>query len=651
MSGAQTQHSSSLLDGDGVTEHLFHKLWEKDDLNLRPAIAIPDTIVIKNGKLQSWYFTAADGKIKRKTKKKLHLEQVEHVFVTRSVGYDVVATFIQTAELQDDPGGRNTVYVFNAAQLREFLTNPTRPMTGILQKFVESKGVCNGVIRAIWSPKVCLLEKRENIHYLHDTRMGTYERVITYEGPEYYSRPAPLRGSGIASELQRICDTVVSHVAEVTYHDAMITRCVLHFKVDSRDQAWLLYSTSIRLSTTTNTQAVNMDNVLHLPSEVILTPAPSHSREDHDQAPTKQQENCVACDTLVLSTQLYPVTYKVIIDFYENVTQVLNDEHDRHRSKKRSSSRIPDGTDVDEDDDEQIPPILRTVHPRLTAKLFRKFRHDPVFLYRSCNVCEACFLQHAEYANTSLVVGPSLSSFLKPGNHAPATTRMTRQEDEAAWKSLSAFHRRAQSPAAKPKPPPSSIETRTSPALVRPPPEFPATITTSTDFRQTMQQEYSTGLATSSSNFDVQSMIAEREQQFFNELAKNKHTKTHHPLTHLITTQRKLLAAEQQAGLKGSSSVSQGQDTRSPWFANYSSQPKKDSLTAYRAKLSAVVPSEFTNRLRRSKTRKKKDGNMSATLSSADISLSETAASHQKFLQDALLQFQSQAGDQDVQGP
>lgn len=50
-----------------------------------------------------------------------------------------------------------------------------------------------GVIRAIWSPKVCLLEKRENIHYMHDTRMGMYERVITYEGPEYYSRPGNLR--------------------------------------------------------------------------------------------------------------------------------------------------------------------------------------------------------------------------------------------------------------------------------------------------------------------------------------------------------------------------------------------------------------------------------------------------------------------------
>jgi hypothetical protein len=91
--------SSSLtpLAGDGVTEALFHKLWERDDLNISPAIAIPDTIIVKHGRPHCWYFTAADGKIKRKTKKKLHWEQIEHVFVTKSVGYDVVATFIQTS--------------------------------------------------------------------------------------------------------------------------------------------------------------------------------------------------------------------------------------------------------------------------------------------------------------------------------------------------------------------------------------------------------------------------------------------------------------------------------------------------------------------------------------------------------------------------
>lgn len=460
---------------------------------------------------------------------------------------------------------------------------------------------------------------------------------------------APLRGPGIASELQRICDTVVSHIAEVTFHEAVITRCVLHFKVDSRDQAWLLYSTSIRLSSSPPTQSLNMENVLHVPNEIILMSTPSHTRDEDSRAPAKLQESCVGCDSLALSAQLYPVTYKVIIDYYENVTQVLNDQLPR-RHKKRSSTRTGMEED-DPDDDEQIPPILRAVHPRLTGKLFRKFRHDPVFMYKTCSVCESCFLQHAEYANTSLVVGPSLSSFLKPGTQIPPTSnRRTRRQDEEAWKSLSAFHQRSQSPTTTKAPPGSTtttaatsqLEARTTPAVVRPPPEFPATITTSTEFRQSMQHDFVpvfTATTSPSSTVDVQSLIAQREQQYFNELAKNKNAKTHHPLQHLVTTQRKLLAAEQQTGLKRSPGK-QGSQVQSSWFANYSSQPKQDALNAYRTKLTAIVPEDFAERMRRSKNKNKKSKDMSATTSSTDLSLSETAANHQKFLQDTLRQFQ-----------
>jgi hypothetical protein len=42
--------------------------------------------------------------------------------------------------------------------------------------------VCAGVIRALWSPKVCLLERRQNIRKLMDTRFSIYERAVTYEG-------------------------------------------------------------------------------------------------------------------------------------------------------------------------------------------------------------------------------------------------------------------------------------------------------------------------------------------------------------------------------------------------------------------------------------------------------------------------------------
>lgn len=57
-------------------------------------------------------------------------------------------------------------------------------------------------VRAIWSPKVCLLERRVNKHQLQDQRFGLYERACTYEGPEYLSVAAPLRGAILPSAVQ-----------------------------------------------------------------------------------------------------------------------------------------------------------------------------------------------------------------------------------------------------------------------------------------------------------------------------------------------------------------------------------------------------------------------------------------------------------------
>ena len=80
---------------------------------------------------------------------------------------------------------------------------------------------------------MCLLERRVNTKQLHDKRYGQYERSVTYEGPEYCSTAAPLRGSVLPSQIQRICENVVSHVAEVSFQKHRITRLVLNLKVRS----------------------------------------------------------------------------------------------------------------------------------------------------------------------------------------------------------------------------------------------------------------------------------------------------------------------------------------------------------------------------------------------------------------------------------
>lgn len=43
------------------------------------------------------------------------------------------------------------------------------------------------MIRAIWSPKLCMIERRTNRRKLHDRRYGLYERAVTFEGEDYFS--------------------------------------------------------------------------------------------------------------------------------------------------------------------------------------------------------------------------------------------------------------------------------------------------------------------------------------------------------------------------------------------------------------------------------------------------------------------------------
>lgn len=43
------------------------------------------------------------------------------------------------------------------------------------------------MVRAIWSPKMCLLERRVNCRQLLDRRYGLHERAVTYDGPDIFS--------------------------------------------------------------------------------------------------------------------------------------------------------------------------------------------------------------------------------------------------------------------------------------------------------------------------------------------------------------------------------------------------------------------------------------------------------------------------------
>ncbi|CAK0911761.1 unnamed protein product, partial [Prorocentrum cordatum] len=94
-------------------------------------------------------------------------------FTKRPTSSGVVAYFVATGPRSVDRCGRAskpTVEYFDPEGLHDFLFNCPGKGDGILQRFIEPKGERNSMMRALWSPKVCVLERRVNRLSLRDTR-------------------------------------------------------------------------------------------------------------------------------------------------------------------------------------------------------------------------------------------------------------------------------------------------------------------------------------------------------------------------------------------------------------------------------------------------------------------------------------------------
>lgn len=44
------------------------------------------------------------------------------------------------------------------------------------------------MIKAVWAPQMCVFSRRVNLNKLNDIRYDVYERAITFDGPDFYSK-------------------------------------------------------------------------------------------------------------------------------------------------------------------------------------------------------------------------------------------------------------------------------------------------------------------------------------------------------------------------------------------------------------------------------------------------------------------------------
>ena len=336
----------------------------------------------------------------------------------------------------------------------DFLRKGRKTRSGILQHFIEPSGggTNNSQIRVIWSSNLFFVERRRTKKSLHDHRYGLYERAVTFEGPEVYSSSLPIRGGTLSKQIKIICDKLVHHINEVTRagkrrkhknvaDTKQVVRMVLNFKVDTKGQLWLLYSSSIRLKGSPHkldlwkgfheaakrealVDPLNIENVIRLPPTVKLSQQPIHGASESisNQVFLKICPSCMSNDHEDL---FHPVPYKTIISHFEKITSLV---HKGQGSRNmiiwppepdliRSGGGVGFGPLLInlqrqhhephaflQEEDYLIPPVLRSIHKQLTVEAYRRYRFDPLFLHKQCDMCETCFLSYAKLASTSFQI-------------------------------------------------------------------------------------------------------------------------------------------------------------------------------------------------------------------------------------------------------
>lgn len=205
------------VERDGLVENIYELLraasgGSRAGASRFTAFRLPDTIVIRNGLIYNWFFTAKNGSVMRKNRSRLHRDDVRDALLKKGAGNvtKIVAVYLTSSSARVQAGVRpgsddaprpaqppspttpgrpqdintHTPLVhcdyLDAAQLRLFLDDDVLSRNGILQAFIEPCTDKMSTIEATFSPATTLIERRVNVNTMDDHRFPAVERMVTF---------------------------------------------------------------------------------------------------------------------------------------------------------------------------------------------------------------------------------------------------------------------------------------------------------------------------------------------------------------------------------------------------------------------------------------------------------------------------------------
>eukprot|EP00347_Sterkiella_histriomuscorum_P005026 403358185 len=426
------------LSGDGIVENLYHLLWTKDSMFHKKAkIPIPHTIIYKFEQPAHWYFTSKQGELMKRRGQNLSVKEIENEFLKKMSKSGIVAYYIYNKK------EKNIISVLNKQDQRERASQKTatgeyesrtgqgggnkknrKEMVDEIHEFIENQN--DELDQAYIENK----EKNgDQIDFLYNRPKpydGILQKFIDPSG-DYNKR---LQGSQICETAQKLTEKIAKHLSNVTFDKCRISRLVLHFKTDRKDNIKFLWCSSLRVendkdfpptSKFMNNAPLRLDSCLQVTEQVRQVIAIDKSKPFG----LYKESICYSCFKPIEPDKLYPIKYSVLIKDHEKrnnrkdiITLQTEDyesnfklmEHQRfltiqgpHVIPPEKSGIIKFDAPIPEKEllileraqtqqSAMIPFIIRILHPRLKADQYVDLLKDVSFLSRVAYICEDCFL-------------------------------------------------------------------------------------------------------------------------------------------------------------------------------------------------------------------------------------------------------------------
>lgn len=378
----------------GYTEWLLFHVWQKNKSTscTCPNLLVPETVLYRLSKPFFWYFTDTNGEIMRKGKNQVnHKVILEEFQLTEN---ELIAYYLGFHNNKSNRVNSATIEFFTQTSFQEFIQNPEKCKSGILQKWVQPKSGCNSLIKVQWSSQFCLIERRSNKHKIEDSKVGLYEKLVTYEGMEHNSVFEPVAASWIINELQQICVNISSHITAVTGGNVTVTRMVLFFKHDENDKLWFLYCSALKIMDLNESEyekPLEWEELeVNLPKYVFQEKIPLNIKGAEVK---KNRKLCAGCNYLIRDSMMYDISLGIVVKFF-----VINKNLPEQGESLRDANK-EQGVGIDKRNN-LVPKVIKRLNKTITNEKYFEMIKDPAWDHMQIKVCQDCFLHFTQiYSN------------------------------------------------------------------------------------------------------------------------------------------------------------------------------------------------------------------------------------------------------------